>query len=200
MNKVKLTKEVAEQIESLRKSLHSNREIINAHRLVLGKGGWPSPRSPLNQIDVHTLQQAVMFGYEIDEPSGKITKFSDIKLGMLVKPLKDHLPSGIIEVIDDEDKSFRFTGGRYGHWGWEYELGIDWEIVDTALELPVEETDGLRGINCRNAISPPNLAVEDDDTTDLKPNDYRSMVDIALMTRDEDWLKDILQKIKGVAK
>lgn len=186
MNKVKLTKEVAEQIESLRKSLRSNREIINAHRLVLGKGGWPSPRSPLNQIDVHTLQQAVMFGYEIDEPSGKITKFSDIKLGMLARPIgalaKSKITNGgIIDDLDSEDETFRFDGY---YKGFAYDIGADWEIIDTALELPIEY-----------------IAVEPvcDDVTDLSPEDYKSMLAIAFLNDDDEWFAELGTKIKGVA-
>lgn len=115
----------------------------------------------------------------MNNQASKITKFSDIKVGMVVKPINGNRErGGIISRVDESDKSFMFAA----QWGWEFELGRTLEVVDTRFELPMEIPEKVAAISVY------------DDTTHLMPADYMSMIDIALMTGDKNWFAELTHR------
>lgn len=75
MEKVKVTKEVAEAIEALRKQGDSDEEILRV--LADPDDGWATPKTEiLNDIPFITVVKAVVIGYEVEEtPEEKISKY-----------------------------------------------------------------------------------------------------------------------------
>lgn len=79
MNKVKVSREVAEAIERLRKNGHDNNSFIEGHV----KYGYELDENKcLNELDTETLARALLIGYEVEEtPEEEILEVYNFKYG-----------------------------------------------------------------------------------------------------------------------
>lgn len=79
MNKVKVSREVAEAIERLRKNGHDNNSFIEGHV----KYGYELDENKcLNELDTETLARALLIGYEVEEtPEEEILEVYNFEYG-----------------------------------------------------------------------------------------------------------------------
>lgn len=75
MEKVKVSREVAEAIERLRKNGHDNNSFIEGHV----KYGYELDENKcLNELDTETLARALLIGYEVEEtPQERLKEYYD---------------------------------------------------------------------------------------------------------------------------